>query len=131
MMEVLKLLLAVGLGSGVGGMLRMGVSLCFGRLNIGGSFPWSTLIANVAGCFIIGMVYGLATRENSLSPTVKLLLTTGLCGGLTTFSTFSFDNFALLEQRQWLVLALNISVSITLGMLAAFGGYALTAQATR
>ena len=85
------------------------------------SFPWTTFTVNILGSFLIGLFYTLSARFN-LSTEVRLLLTTGLCGGFTTFSTFSNDGLILIKQEFYGMFALYTLLSITLGVLAAFAG---------
>lgn len=93
---MIKNLLLVGLGGGVGSVLRY---LCQKWINESyqNIFPLGTFLVNISGCFLIGVLYALGERSNVLSPQIRLLLITGLCGGYTTFSTFAFENFNLLR----------------------------------
>ena len=85
---MLKSILIVGAGSFLGGALRFLIStLMKGACT--SSFPWGTLTVNLIGCLLIGVIYGLFARHSSISHSMCLLLTTGFCGGFTTFSTFS------------------------------------------
>lgn len=74
------------------------------------------------GSFLIGLFYTLSARFNLSTTEVRLLLTTGLCGGFTTFSTFSNDGLILIKQEFYGMFALYTSSDITLGVLAAFAG---------
>ena len=116
-----KTIIAVGLGGFIGSVLRYLVS----RLTAGvdfASLPLGTLTVNVLGCFVLGLLTGLFERTGNLSPELRLLLTTGLCGGFTTFSTFSNDGLILIKQEFYGMFALYTLLSITLGVLAAFAG---------
>lgn len=87
-------------------------------------FPWATLTVNLLGSFLIGLFYALSERFH-LSAEVRLMLTTGLCGGFTTFSTFSNDGIALLKGEYYGTFALYFFISMAMGLTAAFaGGYA-------
>ena len=111
----------MGLGGFIGSVLRYLVS----RLTAGvdfASLPLGTLTVNVLGCFVLGLLTGLFERTGNLSPELRLLLTTGLCGGFTTFSTFSNDGLILIKQEFYGMFALYTLLSITLGVLAAFAG---------
>lgn len=120
----MKLLLMVFVGGGAGSLLRYALSLWL-RTPAGTlAFPWATLAANLTGCFLIGLFYGLSARLN-LSNEVRLLLTTGLCGGFTTFSTFSYESLQLLRQGGYGYFALYVGASIALGILLALCGVAL------
>ena len=87
--------LAVGLGGALGAMGRYGISL----LPLKSAFPWLTLLTNVLGALVIGFVVGV-TADNTASPNTVLFWKTGVCGGFTTFSTFSLETLRLLEGGQ-------------------------------
>ena len=109
---MIKDILLVGIGSFVGGMLRYLVSL---MMKWGGNgFPWATFTVNILGCLLIGLLWGWGSR--SLSPQLMLLLSVGLCGGFTTFSTFSRESLALLQGGSYLLFALYVAGSIVLGI---------------
>lgn len=78
-------------------------------------FPWPTLTANVLGCLLIGLFYSLSTRLD-WSPELRLLLTTGLCGGFTTFSTFSNEGLQLMRSGHMGLFALYIALTFVLGL---------------
>ena len=109
-----KDILLVGIGSFVGGSLRMVVSK-FVQLAVPGLFPW--------GCFLIGVFSSLSGDEGGMSPSVRLLFTTGFCGGFTTFSTFMNENVALIEDgNAFLPSALYVLASLALGFVAVLAG---------
>lgn len=87
-------------------------------------FPWGTFTANVVGCLILGTVTGAAS-EGAASPQVQLLLGTGLCGALTTYSTFSYETLRLAEEGSGFYAAANVVAGIVAGLGAAFTGVAL------
>ncbi len=122
-----RLILAVFLGSGTGGVLRYLVGLLFNRLSgasmqsLGslGPLPVATLAVNLAGCFLIGLFYAFSVRYSSeCSETVRLMLTTGFCGGLTTFSTFSQESLTLIQSGHIAGALLYIGVSLIAGLAA-------------
>lgn len=119
------------LGSGLGGAARFFLSGAVNRWMkahaLPALIPWGTLAVNVAGCFLIGGVYGLAERGAPLPPAAKLLLTTGFCGGLTTFSTFSYENLLLLQAGHTGAFLAYTLASLATGLVAAWLGHALTA----
>lgn len=88
-------------------------------------FPWGTFAVNVAGCLILGFLTGAATT-GAVSPRVQLLVGTGLCGALTTYSTFSYETLRLTEQGARLLAAANVTASVVAGLGAAFTGLALS-----
>lgn len=107
-------ILLIFLGSGLGGVCRWALStLC------NGTYPIGTLLANILGCFLIGLFSKLIPSD----PQLKLLLITGFCGGFTTFSTFINENFLLLRGNQLLLALAYMLLSITFGLIAAWIGY--------
>lgn len=116
-----KTLLLVFLGGGAGSLLRYGVQLMLHQRIAPFLFPWATFSVNVLGCFLIGLFYAWVARFN-LSDDVRFLLTTGLCGGFTTFSTFSHESLGMLKQGLYGTFLLYVSASIVLGIVAALAG---------
>lgn len=119
-----KALIAIFIGGGTGSVLRYCVQMALHERIVPYSFPWATFTVNIIGSFLIGMFYALSARFN-LSTEVRMLLTTGLCGGFTTFSTFSNDGVIMLKQNFIGLFILYTLLSILLGIIAAFGGGAL------
>lgn len=117
----MKELLIVSVGSFFGGGVRYLVSKGIGMV-AGTGFPLPTMMVNIAGCFLIGLISGLASTQ-SISPSIKLLLTTGFCGGFTTFSTFMNENLMLARGGQ-IAWALGYTIlSLALGLIALVAGY--------
>ncbi|WP_371480200.1 fluoride efflux transporter CrcB [Kitasatospora sp. NBC_00315] len=87
-------------------------------------FPWGTFTVNVAGCLVLGLVTG-AVAAGAASSQLQLLLGTGLCGALTTYSTFSFETLRLAEGGARLLAVTNVLGSITAGLLAVYAGTGL------
>lgn len=119
-----KVLIAVFLGGGIGSILRYCVQITLHERIVPYYFPWATFTVNIVGSFLIGLFYALSARFN-LSTEVRMLLTTGLCGGFTTFSTFSNDGLILLKQGFYGIFIAYTLLSICLGIIAAIGGGAL------
>lgn len=94
---MIKSVLIVGIGSFIGGALRYLISTLFKQYCTQG-FPWGTLLVNLMGCFIFGAIFALFSKYSSTSHPWCLLLTTGLCGGFTTFSTFAYESVQMLQQ---------------------------------
>ena len=118
---MLKSLLLIGAGSCVGGMFRY-LTQQYVEKHYPSSIPFGTLAVNIIGCFIIGILYALADRENILSPSMRLLLATGFCGGYTTFSSFALENISLMQDGQWSYAAFYILMSVFFGCIAVFLG---------
>ena len=116
-----KILITVFLGGGLGSLMRYGMQAAMhGRISPF-LFPWATLSVNILGSFLIGMFYVLSARFN-LSDETRLFLTTGLCGGFTTFSTFSHEGMTLIRQGNYGTFLLYVTLSVALGVTAAFAG---------
>ncbi|WP_373789996.1 fluoride efflux transporter CrcB, partial [Bacteroides heparinolyticus] len=118
---MLKTLIYIFLGGGTGSVLRYSIQLALHERIVPYSFPWATFAINVLGSFLIGLFYTLSARFN-LSSETRILLTTGLCGGFTTFSTFSHDGLVLIRQGFYGMFLLYTLLSITLGICAVWGG---------
>jgi fluoride exporter len=112
---------AIALGAAVGANLRYGVSLWAAR-QWGTAFPYGTLLINLSGSFAIGIVMVLLSARLVNSDAWRLLLVTGLLGGFTTFSSFSYENYTLLISGDWLAAGLNILASVGLGLFGVFLG---------
>lgn len=125
---MIRTLLIVALGGGIGSALRFMVSRIVAE-NVSGTFPYPTFAVNIAGCLLIGLFYGLSSRGNLGGSSVKMLLTTGLCGGFTTFSTFCNENLALMRGGNIVATALYAGLSIALGFTAVAAGYWIAERA--
>ena len=89
------------------------------------SFPWGTMIVNILGSFIIGVIFALSVRNNILSPMWRNFLAIGFCGAFTTFSTFSLDNYQLLANQQFIFSLLYTLLSVILGFIFLYSGIIL------
>lgn len=117
----MKVLLYVFLGGGLGSVLRYGVQMMMHHRIEPYSFPWATMTVNIVGSMLIGVFYALSTRLD-MNEETKLFLTAGLCGGFTTFSTFSNDGVILLRSGCYGMFATYVTVSVLAGVAAAFAG---------
>ena len=120
--DTIRNIIAVGAGSFIGGIARYIVSLAMKGISKG--FPWATVLVNLLGCLIIGLLWGFLSRNASESTSWGLFLTVGLCGGFTTFSTFSKEALTMLQTGQIWGFASYIALSILAGIaLVAIGYY--------
>jgi CrcB protein len=118
------LYLIVFLGAGIGGALRHGVNVAAARL-FGYGFPFGTLIVNVVGSFVIGLLAGYFAFRPGIPQDMRLFLTTGILGGFTTFSAFSLDAALLVERHSYALAAGYIAGSVGVSIVALFLGLAL------
>lgn len=117
----MKELIYIFIGGGAGSILRYSIQKVLHENILPYHFPWATFCVNITGSFLIGLFYALSARFN-LSPEVRLLLTTGLCGGFTTFSTFSNEGLTLFKGGHYIEFTAYLVLSLTLGILAALAG---------
>ena len=122
---MVKSLLIAGLGGFIGTVLRFLISRYF-QFNSISTFPWGTFSVNIIGCFIIGIIFGISDKTGLISPELRIFLIVGICGGFTTFSSFSNDTFLLIEDKEWLQMILYTSLSFFLGLAAVYAGRLLT-----
>ena len=119
-----KLFLFVGLGGALGSMLRYLTQVLFSRWNIN-AFPYATLTVNIAGCFLIGLLMQIPVKITWLNNDMKVFLITGFCGGLTTFSTFAYENIRMLQEGNTTGFITYSLVSYSSGLIAVVAGMAL------
>ncbi|MFI5279407.1 MAG: fluoride efflux transporter CrcB [Gemmatimonadales bacterium] len=117
----------VMLGSAVGGGARFLLG-SFVQARMGTAFPTGTLLVNVTGSLVLGFIFRYAAGS-SMSPEVRALLTTGFCGGYTTFSTFSWESVRLIEDGDYYRAAWYIGLSVVLSLAGAFVGIGLAREA--
>lgn len=120
----MKEFLLVSIGSFFGGGARFLVSRLVQSLTVS-AFPLGTLAVNVLGCLLIGWLSALPWPGGWLSPQTRLLLTTGFCGGFTTFSTFMNESAGLIREGHWLLVGLYLVASLALGFAAVILGQRL------
>jgi CrcB protein len=119
----------IAIGSALGGMARYWCSGVAARL-IGETFPWGTIIVNIAGSFIIGFFATLTGPDGRIfaDTLTRQFVMIGFCGGYTTFSSFSLQTLALVQDGEWLLASANIALSVMACLLAVWAGYALAAS---
>ena len=118
---MVRSILFIALGGAIGSVSRFLLSRWI-QSGVGGGFPWGTMVVNLLGCFLIGLIYALSAKCVSMTDEIRLFLAVGLCGGFTTFSTFSAEALELLRAGQWLYGALYSGGSFFLGLLAVYAG---------
>jgi fluoride exporter len=131
-MNLLVTYLVIGIGSALGGLARYGSGLLAAAL-WGARFPWGTILINILGSFVIG---GFATLTGPdgrvyVGPLGRQFVMVGLCGGYTTFSSFSLESLQLLQQGRPLAAGANIALSLVLCLLAAWIGHVLAQRANK
>lgn len=112
-----QFILAAAAGGALGSVARYLVGIGSGKL-FGTDFPWGTLIINVTGSFLIGTFVGLFAAKWDLTQSMRIFLTVGVCGGYTTFSTFSLDAYYLIEREQILASSAYMMASVALSVAA-------------
>lgn len=122
---MIKELLFIGIGGGIGSIMRFCISKFYHK-TAPYDFPVGTFIVNIIGCLLIGLFLGWSYKNNWFNSELKFLLITGFCGGFTTFSAFSLENFHLYQQGNYLTMIVYITLSIVLGFAAVWLGLLLT-----
>jgi CrcB protein len=117
-----KDILFVGIGGGIGSIMRFLTSRFMARLVAAEWLFLGTLAANLIGCFLIGILSGWMLSHIPDNQSFRLLFIVGFCGGYTTFSTFAFENYRLIEMNQWGILLLYLPASVVLGIIAVWLG---------
>jgi CrcB protein len=121
---MIKNILLVSIGGGIGSVLRYVCQKWIYQL-YPLTFPWGTFLVNIIGCFLIGVFFAASEKSAFISANWRLFLTTGICGGFTTFSAFAFENMDLLRTGDISYSLLYTISSVILGIIAVFAGVAL------
>ncbi len=116
----MKQLLLVFVGGGFGSVLRYVVGKYLNNPETG--IPYGTFVANILGSLLVGVILGMAAKNNALSENNTLLLATGFCGGFTTFSAFAYENHVFLKSGDFVSFAVYTIASFVVGFLAVFAG---------
>lgn len=121
----MKNLFLIFIGGGLGSTLRYSIS-CFFIKNQQNQFPWSTFVVNGLGCLLIGAIIGYFQKNNLQNDSLKLILSVGFCGGFTTFSALSLENFQFIQNQQY-NLALSYTITtLVIGLLAVYAGFKIS-----
>jgi fluoride exporter len=113
--------LSIALGGALGSMARYATGIYVGRW-LGTTFPWGTLAINIIGSFLIGAFAESFALRWDASPSTRVFLVVGICGGYTTFSTFSLDIVTLINRGEFLAAGAYIAASVVLGVAALYAG---------
>lgn len=121
MLDPVKILIVAAAGS-LGAVARYVLSGAVQRLSPS-TFPWGTLVVNVSGCVAIGVVMYLALQRQALSDNTRVFVTIGFLGAFTTYSTFGYETFAMLRERDVGPALLNVGASLAAGLAAVWVGW--------
>lgn len=122
---MIRTLVLIALGGGIGSIFRYLTSVMVQKY-YASIFPLATLITNVLGCFLIGLIVGLLEKNQLTNSDLKWFLITGFCGGYTTFSAFGYENISLMQSNNSGLAFVYIGVSIITGLFAVWIGLFLT-----
>jgi CrcB protein len=126
--EDMTRVLLIALAGALGTLSRYGVGVWAGR-TLGTGFPYGTLIVNVLGCFLIAVITHVAISTELISPNLRLALTTGFMGGLTTYSSFNLETTQFFQSRAWYSGLLNFGVTTFACLAAGLLGFAVARRA--
>lgn len=124
----MKSVLLVALGGALGSVARFKLSGWVLHQTPNWRFPAGTLAVNLIGCFIAGLLAGMAVKQDVFTAETRLFLFTGLLGGFTTFSAFGLETLLLLKRGETGVAVTNVVISVVVGLLVAWLGYEITAR---
>ncbi|HET7584733.1 MAG TPA: fluoride efflux transporter CrcB [Gemmatimonadaceae bacterium] len=119
----MRLMWYVAVGGAIGSVARYALT-GFVQARANSVFPSGTFVVNLAGSLLLGFLLRYALETPAITPEVRALLTTGFCGGFTTFSTFTYETAALIEDADWRRAALYVAASVLLSLVGMFLGFA-------
>ncbi|MFW6372025.1 MAG: fluoride efflux transporter CrcB [Bacteroidota bacterium] len=121
---MLRTILLVGSGGFIGSVMRYLVQH-YVEKGLSSTFPWGTMIANIAGSLIIGIIFALAEKGNLINAEWRMFLAVGFCGGFTTFSAFAYNNLTMIKENNFMSLLINVGGNLFLGIMAVYVGIVL------
>ena len=121
--DIIRNTILIGCGSFIGGAARYIISVAMKAMSKG--FPWGTLIVNLVGCLVIGLLWGFFSKNSSESSSWALFMIVGICGGFTTFSTFSKEALMMLQAGNFISLLAYVTISVIAGIALVAAGYYL------
>ena len=116
----------IGIGGSCGAILRFIIETWVNSCSGSSVFPFGTLTVNLIGCLLIGFLFGIIAISQLINPRARLFLTVGFLGSLTTFSSFGYETFKLIGDREFLTALLNVLIQITAGLTAVWAGFAIS-----
>ena len=121
--DIIRNTIFIGCGSFIGGAARYIISVAMKAMSK--VFPWGTLIVNLVGCLVIGLLWGFFSKNSSESSSWALFMIVGICGGFTTFSTFSKEALMMLQAGNFISLLAYVTISVIAGIALVAAGYYL------
>ena len=121
--DIIRNTIFIGCGSFIGGAARYLISAMMKTMSKG--FPWGTLVVNLVGCLTIGLLWGFFSRGGNENSSWALFMTVGICGGFTTFSTFSKEAFMMLQAGNYMGMLAYVGISVLVGIALVAAGYYL------
>jgi len=121
--ETLRLALIAIFGA-VGTLLRYGIQV-FTQVQTGSTFPWGTLLINLTGCFLLGLIGQITLNRMMISPDWRVAITVGFVGGYTTFSSFGWETAKMVEEGRWVPATSYVAASVVIGLLLSAAGIRL------